>query len=383
MSYTRDSSQDLVWNSNTNVYEHTSSSSNTFSALKDNEGKTIVSNNKVLCLKIPSEYTRVDYIASTGTQYIDTGIVPTSDDLIYEWEGRDDEPSNNNTSLFGSEWAIDGNLSNRVFSGVLYSNKTYRSCWIGTSTGMNIGYVSNDDLFHKWSLTINSDHTLYLTKDGTKLTTYNWTGSINKYNTIAIFCNHTTNSFSQRTKVAYKYFKIKNNGAVVFWGIPVKRNTDNVLGMYDLISKTFFTNSGTGNFIAPDKLIFDENSLNVIQKCTYIVTGNGEGVVANANGYYGRVGFVFPVVQNGVQYNIEFDATAIDGYKRIYFHDAALNQGDGWDPVYGNVSISAGEHFTKTITSTSDVLFIGIYVSAGMVDGTIIMKNVTVTPITQ
>ena len=32
--------------------------------------------------------------------------------------------------------------------------------------------------------------------------------------------------------------------------IPVKRTTDNVLGMYDLCSKTFYTNAGTGDFIA-------------------------------------------------------------------------------------------------------------------------------------
>ena len=73
---------------------------------------------------------------------------------------------------------------------------------------------------------------------------------MNKYNTIALFCNHTTNSFSQKASVAYKYFKIKDNGKLVFWGIPVRRNSDGVLGMYDVISKTFFDNDGTGTFVS-------------------------------------------------------------------------------------------------------------------------------------
>ena len=118
---------------------------------------------------------------------------------------------------------------------------------------MSIGYNSNDDLFHTWSLNINSNHKVYLVKDGTKLTEYSWTGSIDRYNSIALFCNHTTSSFSQKASVAYKYFKIKDNNKVVFWCIPARRNSDSVLGMYDLVTDTFFTNGGTGTFTAgPD-----------------------------------------------------------------------------------------------------------------------------------
>ena len=89
----------------------------------------------------------------------------------------------------------------------------------------------------------------YLTKDGTKLTVYNWTGEVNKYNSIALFCNHTTSSFSQYAKVAYRYFKIRDEAGLLFYGIPAKRNSDQVLGMYDLVTKTFFVNKGTGSFV--------------------------------------------------------------------------------------------------------------------------------------
>lgn len=229
--------------------EMTPSKQSEFSVIKNSSGKVITLNGKpIVVVNIPSEYTRVNYIASTGTQHIDTGIIPTSDNITYEWEGRDDDASGY-TSLFASEWSIDGDYSNRVFGGVIHGSKSSRPIYIGKTTGMSIGYNSNDNLFHTWSLVIKSNHTVYLVKDGTKLTTYNWTSSMNKYNTIALFCNHTTRSFSQKASVAYKYFKIKDNGKLVFWGIPVRRNNDSVLGMYDVISKTFFDNDGTGTFV--------------------------------------------------------------------------------------------------------------------------------------
>lgn len=215
--------------------------------LVDNN-KILVSNNKALSLVIPNEYTKVNFIASTGTQHIDTEVIPNSNTLIYDWESRDDDNSGN-TSLFGSEYAVGGVYSNRDFGGVVHGNNTTRRIYVGKTTGLTVGYASTDGLFHKWSLNIMSDHSIYLVKDGTKLTTYSWTGNVNIYNSIALFCNHTTNSFSQKASVAYKYFRIKDEGGLLFWGIPVKRKTDNVLGMYDLVKKKFFTNSGTGNFV--------------------------------------------------------------------------------------------------------------------------------------
>ena len=44
--------------------------------------------------------------------------------------------------------------------------------------------------------------------------------------------------------------KFYKNGDMVFNGIPAKRNSDNVVGMYDTVTDTFFTNAGTGTFTA-------------------------------------------------------------------------------------------------------------------------------------
>ena len=43
---------------------------------------------------------------------------------------------------------------------------------------------------------------------------------------------------------------IKNNENIVGHFIPARRDSDSVLGMYDTVTNTFFTNAGTGEFIA-------------------------------------------------------------------------------------------------------------------------------------
>ena len=118
---------------------------------------------------------------------------------------------------------------------------------------------------------------------------------------------------------------------------------------------------------------------NIVERSTYNTINDGRGVIVTATGQYGRASFAFPVVENGSQYTIEFDATAEDGYKRIYFHNAILNSGDGWNPVYGTMGVGNGGHFTKTITSSSNVLWLGIYATADTTVGSIRLENVTVT----
>jgi hypothetical protein len=46
------------------------------------------------------------------------------------------------------------------------------------------------------------------------------------------------------------YYVELDNGITKRNFIPARRNSDGVLGMYDTVTNTFFTNSGTGEFIA-------------------------------------------------------------------------------------------------------------------------------------
>ena len=46
------------------------------------------------------------------------------------------------------------------------------------------------------------------------------------------------------------YLNLYVDGELIFLGIPYKRKTDNVAGMYDLVTNQFFTSNGSQNFVA-------------------------------------------------------------------------------------------------------------------------------------
>ncbi len=67
-------------------------------------------------------------------------------------------------------------------------------------------------------------------------------------NSIYLFALHDSSALLSRP-VAMKRFKLIKNGEVAFYGIPCK-NSQNVAGMYDLVSETFMQSLGTGPFVA-------------------------------------------------------------------------------------------------------------------------------------
>ena len=196
---------------------------------------------------VPNGYTRLDYLKSVGAQCIDTGILLSSNDVIYEWEAKDnDEPTGSKNTLFGAQGALNGYTT---WSGLLWEFNTFRTACVGTSS-WNSDYVSDDGLFHQWKWVINSNHTAYLVKDGDILSTHAWNGDLYNQHNIMLFGNSTAGAPYECSNLELRYFKITDNGNLVFHGIPARRNSDGVLGIYDTVSKSFKTNSCSGSFVA-------------------------------------------------------------------------------------------------------------------------------------
>lgn len=191
---------------------------------------------------LPTGYTQLEYIESNGTQYILTNIPWTS---VARFRGKAQEnpmPDNNiyNRAVLGSS------LSNEYVAlyGTFYVSGTSTKYWY-----WNTGIDPN--------ITAEFDHH----KNGSSS---NWTGTINGVSTstteaafsgdVILFGSgsqdgHMTLYRSFYGKVWYIQL-FGDNGNEIFNGIPARRNSDNVLGMYDTVSGNFFTNAGTGDFIA-------------------------------------------------------------------------------------------------------------------------------------
>lgn len=179
----------------------------------------------------------VEYLQSTGTQYIDTGIIV----------------KNNNANLSVKYQFTESATAVSVF-GAMKSNNT---CWFAEQYNNKWWFGGTGSLFNnsqgtnlhtvKWNI---ANGTVNGTVDNTNYSgTYS--GSIVSDVTLALFCTHYGENYSRNGKVKLYYFQLSENGKKLLNLIPVR--VDNVGYMYDKVSHKLFANAGTGNFtVGPD-----------------------------------------------------------------------------------------------------------------------------------
>ncbi len=187
---------------------------------------------------VPAGYTQLLYIESTGTQRIDTGIsgFDTGDWEIYaKWMLPVATQLYNYSSIFS------------VYQGEQYN--TYRVIVNGTDSK---SYILNGNTKAGGggkfigNQSINQIHTAVV-KDN--IVTFD--DQPYATNTKGDTLPNSAKLLISHGIIAKIYsVKVKKNGVLFADFIPARRNSDGVLGMYDTVSNTFFTNSGTGNFIA-------------------------------------------------------------------------------------------------------------------------------------
>lgn len=188
--------------------------------------------------ELPDGYTRVEYIESTGTQYIDTNFIPNQDTRIKVKIMTKDISGVTNKTVFGSRES-----PNSKNYSLTMGNGSQNSWWTGYGTS-NIGtnsYALRDTLYEiekNKNVTILNGSVLATNQSQT------FTCSSNLY----LFC------MDQRGPTFYSnielyYCKIWENGVLVRNMIPCK-NPSNVAGMYDTVNKVFYTNAGSGSFNA-------------------------------------------------------------------------------------------------------------------------------------
>ena len=189
----------------------------------------------------------VEYLESTGTQWIDTGIVGTQNigielsltatQINTKIFGCRTSTSSNNISIFygssaDSRLGIDFNNSNYA---------TYR-CQYAT---LNQRVIIKAD---KNNRKIISTSGSVLAENNTVCT-----DTILTPDTLKLF--DITNGFQESLFVGYLYYcKIYDNNTLVRDFIPVL-DWDMTPCMYDKVSKTLFYNAGTGNFTAGRRII--------------------------------------------------------------------------------------------------------------------------------
>ena len=194
---------------------------------------------------LPVGYTQLEYIASTGTQYIDTGIIATNWDWSVEFEMSVPQAGD---MFFGAGRGLWGSAEWGAQFGL--ANSSGNANWGFGSGGMNV-VISN------LGVRTNTFYNYKITKEGLYIN-----GELKSQNTatesfsnsdLSLWICKTNNpgtSGYNKAGSSWKYVRIYNaDTALVFNGVPAK-NPDGKIGMYDKVSGEFFENKGTGDFIA-------------------------------------------------------------------------------------------------------------------------------------
>ncbi len=184
---------------------------------------------------IPAEYTRLEYLKSTGTQYIDPGL----------WIQRDGTARLEMDAQFmPSDGWMGANAYMQLYVGEQFLNTTGAA-----STGAPIG--NKDNIVMEYTNNI-----LRLYVNGQSKGGSDWSYITASRSAFKIFAlggyNGGTVSLGGVKSKLYK-LKITINGVVSNF-VPARRNSDNSIGLYETVSGTFFTNAGTGTFIAGPEL---------------------------------------------------------------------------------------------------------------------------------
>lgn len=197
-------------------------------------------------LYLPEEYTQLEYIESSGTQYIDTGFKPNQNSGVetlvetYDTNVLYNNPfgvRNENREQFfvGIQTNPQGNNNSETWF-LRYGTQHYIS-------EFGIKYGQNHIIVNKNIYTINGDSY-----------TFNSTIFQSSNNMYLFACNNNGETNDREMRGKMYYFKLYDNDVLIRNMIPCIRKSDNVVGMYDTVNNLFYENSGTGNFIAGPEL---------------------------------------------------------------------------------------------------------------------------------
>lgn len=229
--------------------------------------KKLIFNNIIVWEELPSEYTEVEYIESNGYQYIDTEIYGTEKtriDITYEYNQDTTSgiifgnriANKNKEFLLGTET----NLPNYLFLGYANSgisknsdNYVQYNIPINTSTKyrviINPGLYSSNFLKPSLSLKVRKIYTsIKVNEDTFVVENINTNIPFTTFKTLDIFGGYTSqNNFELTSAKLYK-LKIYNENTLQRDFVPCYRESDGEIGLYDMVSRRFFTNAGTGTF---------------------------------------------------------------------------------------------------------------------------------------
>ena len=297
---------------------------------------------------LPSGYTRVDYIESNGTQYIDTGYKATaSTGVQIDYQFTDINPTQQR--LFGADSSSDSYLNYHMYingaSNWAYAFKDGAGNWINTGIAAN---TSRHTI--KFNMT-SGQYSIDSTNGTISSSTRTKTAQTNMY--IMWYSSSDTGGLKAKMKLySFKIYSNNNTGLVRDF-VPAINNSTGKAGLYDLVTDTFYGNAGTGDFI--------------IGNNTKVIAADGTIQSSVANWTDANSKWLLTT-------NKELVAKCTPNYTVTFnYQNNVYNQDVNTWTMYGNTNVDRAYQYNNTISAT-------VYSNASLYTGLVIPLNSDVKP---
>ncbi len=190
--------------------------------------------------RLPEGFTELQYVSNAANTYLDTGIIPTVDNVVMEMKVKPSTgswyiwQSRNSSNLYG----ISGSQNGDKISFSMGNDQSKTSSIIRTGNVLTVRASAQNGiatLFVDDEASNNSD---------TKTGTYEF---VSQTLPLWMFGNQNGNRVNSGNAVYYA--KMYMNDELVMDYIPAKRNSDDAVGFYDLVSQSF-KEANAGTFVA-------------------------------------------------------------------------------------------------------------------------------------
>lgn len=189
---------------------------------------------------LPSQYQQVEYIEATGEQYLELDYIASSI-----------------TTAKGSYQLMDIDTGLMLFGSRINSNSGGLNYALNWGGGKPYKYYNSFNRSASSCLTEKEidlkKHTFEKNKnklyiDGELLHTTTYTEFTTPHKMIIFGCN-TNGNIGYKSKAKIFNLQFYDEDVLMVDLIPCYRKSDNEIGMYDLVTGTFYPNKGTGTFL--------------------------------------------------------------------------------------------------------------------------------------
>lgn len=194
--------------------------------------------------RLPDGYTELEYIESTGTQYIDTGFMPSQNTrVIIEIEVYN--PDSETKGIFGTRNQNSSKSSLGYVVWLMSSGATVRSDYFGGSIIQDFNELNKRIVIDKNKNICTVGSTVITNSSGTGLAPFS----------LYLFCVNNIGLATESYRVKAKLYscKIYDNDILEKLFVPCMNKSGDI-GLYDIIDEKFYGNAGTGAFIPGEEI---------------------------------------------------------------------------------------------------------------------------------